>query len=175
MAAVCKWFATACAAARSHYYGNGQRPNGAFSEDCHEVTTKEYNAATALLARTLSEVPAVDFAPGQDVQRMYDQVCRSLGSTSFPTRAKRAFVFAGWEGDALEARGGIGHATNTSGQREANRRICGKDSAPLPRSHRRSFPHLLCGQGLRAHAQIRIPIELRRDSGVREDFEAAPQ
>ena len=90
-----KWFATACEAARSHYYGNGQRPNGAFSEDCYEVTTKEYNAATALLAGTLTAVPAVDFAPGREVERMYRKVCRSLGSTSFPTRTKRAFVFAG--------------------------------------------------------------------------------
>ena len=59
-----KWFATACAAARLRYYGNGRRPNGAFPEDCFKVTTKEYNAATALLAATLTEVPADDFAPG---------------------------------------------------------------------------------------------------------------
>ena len=93
-----KWFGTACAAARLHYYGDGLRPNGAFPEDCYEVTTKEYNAATALLAGTLKEVPADDFAPGQKVQRMYNQVCRNLGSTSFPTRAKRAFGFCrvGW-------------------------------------------------------------------------------
>jgi hypothetical protein len=170
-----KWFATACAAARLRYYGNGQRPRGAFPEGRYMVTTKEYDDATALLAKTLSEVPAVDFAPGRDVQRMYDQVCRSLGSTSFPTRAKRAFVFAGWDGDALEARGGIGHATSTSGLREANRHLCDGDSSPLPRSHRRIFPHPLCGQGLRAHARLRIPQELRRDSGVRGVFEEAPQ
>ena len=170
-----QWFATACADARLRYYGHGQRPGGAFPEGRYTVTTKEYDDATALLAGTLTEVPAVDFAPGRDVQRMYAQVCRSLGSTSFPTRAKRAFVFAGWDGDALEARGGIGHATNTGGQREAYRRLCDGYSSPLLQSHRRIFPYPLCGQGHRAHARLRIPRELRHVSGVRGDFEEAPQ
>ena len=89
------WFATACADARGHFYGNGRRPDGALPENRFRVTTKEYDAATALLARTLTAVPAVDFAPGREVERMYRKVCRSLGSTSFPTRTKRAFVFAG--------------------------------------------------------------------------------
>jgi hypothetical protein len=90
---VAKWFATACADARLRYYGNGRRPDGAFAEDRYKVTTKEYDAATALLARTLTEVPADDFAPGREVRQMCNKVCRSLGSTSFPTRAKRAVVF----------------------------------------------------------------------------------
>jgi hypothetical protein len=65
-----KWFATACEAARLRYYGNGRRPNGAFREGRYMVTTKEYDDATALLAGTLKEVPAVDFAPGKQVQRV---------------------------------------------------------------------------------------------------------
>ena len=87
------WFATACENARLRYYGNGRRPVGALSEGRFMVSTKEYDAATALLAETLTEVPADDFAPGRGVQRMYEKVCRNLSSTSFPTRAKRAFVF----------------------------------------------------------------------------------
>jgi hypothetical protein len=169
------WFATACADARLRCYGNGQRPGGAFPEGRNMVTAQEYADATALLAGTLMEVPAVDFAPSRDLQRIIDRVCRSLGSTSFPTRAKRAFVFAGWDGDAHEERGGNGHATNMGGQREGNRRLCDGYSSPLLQSHRRIFPSPLCGQGHRAHARLRIQRELRRDSGVRGEFEGAPQ
>ncbi len=85
-----QWFAAACADARSRYYGSSRRPDGAFSEGRFKVTTEEYDAATALLADTLTELPAGDFAPGEKVRRMYNQVCRSLGSTSFPNRAKLA-------------------------------------------------------------------------------------
>jgi hypothetical protein len=85
-----EWFAAACAHARLSTYGSSRRPDRAFSEGRFKVTTEEYDAATALLADTLTEVPAGDFAPGQAVRRMYNQVCRSLGSTSFPNRAKLA-------------------------------------------------------------------------------------
>jgi hypothetical protein len=91
-----KWFAAALADAILSSYGtNGRRPVGALPEDLCTVTNEDYMAATTLLQRALSDVPARDFAPGRAVQRMLKKVCRSSGSTTFPTRAKRAFILQG--------------------------------------------------------------------------------
>jgi hypothetical protein len=91
-----KWFAAARADAILSSYGtNDRRPVGALHEDLYTVTNEDYMAATTLLQRALSEVPAGDFAPGREVQRMLKKVCRSSGTTTFPTRAKRAFVLQG--------------------------------------------------------------------------------
>ena len=96
MAHTGKWCAAALADAILSSYGtNGRRPVGALPKDLYTVTTEDYIAATELLQRALSEVPARDLAPGEKVQRMLNKVCRSLGSTTFPTRAKRAFVLQG--------------------------------------------------------------------------------
>ncbi len=93
MARTGKWFAAALADAILSSYGtNGRRPVGALPEDLYTVTNEDYIAATTLQQRPLSDVPARDLAPGEKVQRMLNKVCRSLGSTTFPTRAKRAFV-----------------------------------------------------------------------------------
>jgi hypothetical protein len=91
-----KWRAATLEDAILSSYGtNGRRPVGALPEDLCTVTNEDYKNATTLLQRTLSEVPARDFAPNEKVLRMLKKVCRCLGSTTFPTRAKRAFVLQG--------------------------------------------------------------------------------